>query len=74
MFKQELNWSLNVALYGLEEASLQLHFKSKLHLKQYKLDPTLFYEHNQRGELIGMLGTHVDDFLKTEWKIQTLDM
>ena len=58
----------------LEEASLQLHFKWKLHLKQYKLDPTLFYEHNQRGELIGMLGTHVDDFLKTEWKIQTLNM
>ena len=63
-------WRLNVALYGLDDASLQFHFKckevfEKLDLKQSKLDPTLFYEHNVRGELIGMLGTHVDDFLKT---------
>ena len=62
-------WKLNVALYGLDDASLQFHFKckevfEKLGLKQSKLDPTLFYEHNEKGELIGMLGTHVDDFLK----------
>ena len=48
---------------------LQFHFKcrqvfEKLGLKQSKLDPTLFHEHNEKGELIGMLGTHVDDFIK----------
>ena len=25
----------------------------------------MFYEQNSEGELIGMLGTHVDDFIKT---------
>ena len=68
-------WKLNVALYGLDDASLQFHFKcketfEKLDLKQSKLDPSLFYEINSNGELIGMLGTHVDDFIKagtTKW-------
>ena len=41
-------WKLNVALYGLDDASLQFHFKcketfEKLDLKQSKLDPSLFY-------------------------------
>ena len=59
----------------MDDASLQFHFKcketfEKLDLKQSKLDPSLFYEINSNGELIGMLGTHVDDFIKagtTKW-------
>ena len=40
-------WKLNVALYGLDDASLQFHFKckeifEKLGLSQSKLDPSLF--------------------------------
>ena len=68
-------WKLNVALYGLDDASLQFHFKckeifEKLGLSQSKLDPSLFYEQNSEGELVGMLGTHVDYLIKAgtpEW-------
>ena len=53
-------WKLNVALYGLDDASLQFHFKckeifEKLGLSQSKLDPSLCYEQNSEGELVGML-------------------
>ena len=46
-------WRLNVALYRLDDASLQFHFKckevfEKLGLTQSSLDPTIFYEQNAR--------------------------
>ena len=61
-------WRLNVALYGLDDASLQFHFKckevfEKMNLQQSKLDPALFYEADERGRLTRALLTHVDDFL-----------
>ena len=61
-------WRLNVALYGLDDASLQFHFKckevfEKMDLQQSKLDPAMFYEADEQGKLTRALVTHVDDFL-----------
>ena len=61
-------WRLNVALYGLDDASLQFHFKckevfEKMDLQQSKLDPAMFYEADEQGQLKRALVTHVDDFL-----------
>ena len=61
-------WVLDVALYGLDDASLQIHFKckevfEKMDMKQSKLDPALFYEADEQGQLRRALVTHVDDFL-----------
>ena len=63
-------WKLNVALYGLDEASLQFHFKckevfEKLHLKQSKNDPAMFFKCDEAGNLTLLAITHVDDFLLT---------
>ena len=69
-------WRLKVALYGLDDASLRFHWKArsvmtKLGLRQSLLDPALFYERNRKtGEIRGMIGTHVDDFIiggKKDW-------
>ena len=61
-------WELQVAIYGLQDASLRFHWKvckvfKELGLKQSRLDPAVFYSFNSRGELQGVIGTHVDDFL-----------
>ena len=62
-------WELQVALYGLQDASLRFHWKvckvfKELGLKQSKLDPAVFYAYNKEsGALEGVVGTHVDDFL-----------
>ena len=63
-------WKLNVALYGLDDASLQFHFKCKevfteMGLKQSRSDPAMFYQHDKDGKLSLLLVTHVDDFLVT---------
>ena len=61
-------WRLNVALYGLDDASLQFHFKCKevflkMGLKQSRSDPAMFYQQDKNGNLKLLLITHVDDFL-----------
>ena len=61
-------WELNVALYGLDDASLQFHFECKdkllkLGCVQSEVDPCVFYHYNRDGELDGVLASHVDDFL-----------
>ena len=61
-------WRLKVALYGLNDANLQFFIKSKkilleLGCEQSKIDPTLFYKRNKKGELIGLICTHVDDYI-----------
>ena len=61
-------WQLVVSLYGLDDASLRFHWKvkqvfTKLGLKQSKFDPALFFAKDNRGELMGVIGTHVDDFI-----------
>ena len=61
-------WRLKVALYGLNDASLQFYIKvrsilSKLGCIQSTMDSALFYKRNKAGKLIGVIGLHVDDFL-----------
>ena len=65
---KDLLWELEVALYGLDAASLQFYLKCKdifhnLGLKQSKMDPALIYRLDERGHFDGALETHVDDFL-----------
>ena len=61
-------WKLKVALYGLNDASLQFYFKCRevllsLGCSQSTFDPAMFIKHNESGDLIGMIVLHVDDFL-----------
>ena len=61
-------WQLVVALYGLDDASLRFHWKvrqvmAKLGMQQSRLDPALFFMKDKKGRLLGMIGTHVDDFI-----------
>ena len=64
-------WELQVALYGLQDASLRFHWKvckvfKELKMQQSKLDPAVFYAKDEEtGEIKGIIGTHVDDFLVT---------
>ena len=68
-------WRLRVSLYGLQDASLRFHWKvrtvfKEMGLVQSKLDPAVFYQKNKAGEVVGIIGSHVDDFLiagSTEW-------
>ena len=41
----------------------------KLGMKQSRLDPALFYKCDEEGELIGLTGSHVDDFAITGTKL-----
>ena len=61
-------WKLRVSLYGLQDASLRFHWKvrtvfKEMGLVQSKLDPAVFYQKNSKGEVIGIIGSHVDDFM-----------
>ena len=61
-------WKLKVALYGLNDASLQFFLKCKevllsLGCIQSTFDPAMFVMHDTNGDLIGMIVLHVDDFL-----------
>ena len=61
-------WRLKVSLYGLQDASLRFHWKvravfKEMGLIQSKLDPAVFYQKNKAGEVVGIIGSHVDDFI-----------
>ena len=61
-------WKLRVSLYGLQDASLRFHWKvrtafKQMGLEQSKLDPAVFYQRNNKGEVTGIIGSHVDDFM-----------
>ena len=61
-------WLLKVALYGLNDASLQFYLQCRevlisLGCQQSKVDPAMFFKLGGRGELIGCVGLHVDNFL-----------
>ena len=62
-------WKLKVALYGLDDASLRFHWKVRqvfktLGMKQSRYDPAMFYQTDTAtGKVVGLIGTHVDDFL-----------
>lgn len=61
-------WKLQKCLYGLKDASRQWYFEVRGKLleaafKQSEQDPGLFVKHDDSGELIGIVGLHVDDFI-----------
>ncbi len=60
-------WKLKKALYGLNDAARQFYMSVeeqlyKLGLKRCSTDPALFIW-EQKGEVKGLLATHVDDFM-----------
>ena len=68
MLKNKL-WKLRKCLYGLKDASRQWYLRLKRTLKDHKFikckyDGGLFYLIKD-GQLIGVVGIHVDDFLAT---------
>ena len=61
-------WKLKVAMYGLNDASLQIYFKCRedllsLECSQSTFDSAMFIILNESGDLISMIVLHVDDFL-----------
>ena len=74
-------WKLKVALYGLNDASLQFYIKCRgvliqLGCVQASMDPAFFYKRNKERKLIGCICLHVDDFLHcgtTEFETSVTD-
>ena len=61
-------WHLKKCVYGLSDASLQWYRQVKSAMLETggigsKVDPAVFYWLNQSGNVIGILGCHVDDFI-----------
>ena len=61
-------WRLKKCLYGLRDASKKWYEKvrdrlEKLGFKKSDYDSGFFFFHNEKGELEGMIGVHVDDFI-----------
>lgn len=61
-------WKLNKCVYGLVDASLYWYNKVKDTMQQLgghvsQIDPAVFYWLDDKGELTGILASHVDDFL-----------
>lgn len=61
-------WKLKKCLYGLNDAARQFYYSVVAELKrlgctQSALDPSLFYFKSESGQLLGMLVSHIDDFL-----------
>ena len=61
-------WELTKGLYALKDASRQWYYQVRekhmtLGCKQSKLDPGMFYKQKPNGQLSGILGLHVDNFL-----------
>ena len=61
-------WKLKKCLYGLRDASRQWYLKVKetllsLGCEQHKLDPGVFFFKDHKGDLCGVIGLHVDDFI-----------
>ena len=60
---------LRTPLYGLNDASLQWYLRVKevltkdLDCIQSIIDPALYMKYDEHGNLCGLVGTHVDDFL-----------
>ena len=61
-------WKLIKCLYGLRDASKQWYCKvlnilKKNGFKKSRYDSGLFYIQDDKGELLGIIGLHVDDFI-----------
>ena len=60
-------WRLKKTIYGLKDAARAWYEKVKEVIEELggiksKYDPVIFYWHNEKNELIGILCSHVDDF------------
>ena len=60
-------WLLKKPLYGLNDASRKFWLKVKkvfeeIGLKRLDGDEAYYYKHNEKGDLEGMISSHVDDF------------
>ncbi len=67
-------WRLKKALYGLRDASKMWYSKveqilKKLGFKVSDYDSGLFFYLDKEGNLLGLIGLHVDDFLHSGGKI-----
>ena len=65
--KEGLLWKLKKPLYGLNDASRKFWLRvkavfEKIGLRKLVGDEALYYKHNENGDLVGMISTHVDDF------------
>jgi len=61
-------WHLLKCLYGLNDAARHFYHSVVDELKalgciQSSLDPAIFYKNGDNGELVGILMSHIDDFL-----------
>ena len=61
-------WRLLRCLYDLNDAARQFYYSVveeliKLGCVQSVLDPALFYKKGKNGNLVGLLVSHIDDFL-----------
>ena len=65
--KEGLLWKLKKPLYGLNDASRKFWLRvkevfGKFGLRKLVGDEALYYKHNENGDLVGIVSTHVDDF------------
>jgi ribonuclease HI len=65
---QDKLWRLNRCIYGLNDASRQFFLSVceemvRLGCTQCTLEPSLFYKVSSDGKIVGILVSHVDDFL-----------
>jgi hypothetical protein len=72
-------WKLKKCLYGLRDASRQFYIKVKGQLVSLDfipsdLDPGIFYLHDKDGNLVGLIGIHVDDFIHAGNEMFTLSI
>lgn len=61
-------WQLRRCLYGLNDAARQFYHSVLetlllLGCQNSALDPSLFYKHDDNGRLLGIIVSHIDDFL-----------
>jgi hypothetical protein len=65
---QDVVWKLKKCLYGLNDAARRfydsvVHELLQLGCVKSSLDPSLFLKKSEQGEIVGMLVSHIDDFL-----------
>ena len=61
-------WKLKRCLYGLNDAARQFYQSivevlKNLHCRQHSLDLAMFYMKDSKNDLVGMIASHINDFL-----------
>ena len=65
--EQGVLWKLRKPLYGLNDASRKFWLWVKavfteFGMKRMEGDEALYFRHNEEGDLVGMISTHIDNF------------